>query len=129
MSLSCSDCFSDLLCGEATSSIISSGGGDYSPGYSSDFESQPLDSEESIAGLLEDERDLARISSCRSIHQQIDASVRAEFVAWILKVSFYLSRLRFMTPAIVRSWLTSPSIVKRLYCLNISSIVIDGGAL
>lgn len=86
MSLSCSDCFSDLLCGEATSSIIFSGGGDYSPGYSSDFESWPLDAEESIAGLLEDERDLARISSCRSIHQPIDASVRAEFVAWILKV-------------------------------------------
>ncbi|KAI3452770.1 hypothetical protein Pfo_009433 [Paulownia fortunei] len=87
MSYSCSDCFSDLLCGEA-SNIIFSGGGDYLPEYSSDVESRPPDFEESIAGLLEDEKDLARISS-RSNHQSIDASVRAESVAWILKVQRY----------------------------------------
>lgn len=89
MSLSCSDCFSDLLCGEASNSITFSGGGDYSPEYSSDFDSRRPEDEESIAGLLEDERDLARISSCRPIDQPIDASVRAEFVAWILKVQRY----------------------------------------
>ncbi|KAL0421310.1 UNVERIFIED_CONTAM: Cyclin-D1-1 [Sesamum latifolium] len=88
MSLSCSDCFSDLLCGE-DSSIIFSGGGDDLPEYSSDIESRPLDVEESIAGLLEDERDLAVISSRPSSHQSIDASDRAESVAWILKVQRY----------------------------------------
>ncbi|XP_047958505.1 cyclin-D1-1-like [Salvia hispanica] len=83
MSLSsCSDCFSDLLCGEASSSIISS----FSPEYSSNFDSQPA---ESISGMLEDERDVAGISSCRAVDQPIDASVRAEFVAWILKVQRY----------------------------------------
>ncbi|KAL1539376.1 cyclin-D1-1-like isoform X1 [Salvia divinorum] len=90
MSLSsCSDCFSDLLCGEASSNIISSGGGDYSPEYSSNFDSYPSDAVESIAGLLEDERDLAGISRCRAVDQPIDASVRAEFVSWILKVQRY----------------------------------------
>ncbi|KAL2253553.1 cyclin-D1-1 [Sesamum indicum] len=88
MSLSCSDCFSDLLCGE-DSSIIFSGGGDDLPEYSSDIESRQLDVEESIAGLLEDERDLAVISSRPSLHQSIDASDRAESVAWILKVQRY----------------------------------------
>ncbi|KAK6160151.1 hypothetical protein DH2020_003532 [Rehmannia glutinosa] len=88
MSLSCSDCFSDLLCGE-DSSIIFSGGGDDLPEYSSELESQPPDvDEESIAGLLEDEIDLAAIDS-RPSHQSIDASARAESVAWILKVQRY----------------------------------------
>lgn len=86
MSLSCSDCFSDLLCGEASSSIICSGGGGDSPEYSSDFDSRLPDEEEFIAGLLEDERDLARIGSCRPVGQPIDAPVRSESVAWILKV-------------------------------------------
>ena len=87
MSLSsCSDCFSDLLCGEASSSIISS----FSPEYSSNFDSQPA---ESISGMLEDERDVAGISSCRAVDQPIDASVRAEFVAWILKVYIYIFSL------------------------------------
>ncbi|XP_042022646.1 cyclin-D1-1-like [Salvia splendens] len=90
MSLSsCSDCFSDLLCGEASSSIISSGGGYFSPEYSSNFDSQASDVAESISGLLEDEKDLAGISICRAVDQPIDASVRAEFVAWILKVQRY----------------------------------------
>ncbi|KAG6396518.1 hypothetical protein SASPL_142669 [Salvia splendens] len=91
MSLSsCSDCFSDLLCGEASSSIISSGGGYFSPEYSSNFDSQASDVAESISGLLEDEKDLAGISICRAVDQPIDASVRAEFVAWILKVYIYI---------------------------------------
>ncbi|KAL3636320.1 hypothetical protein CASFOL_020867 [Castilleja foliolosa] len=83
-----SDCFPDLLCSKASSCIIpSSAGEDYSPEYSSDFESPPPDFEESIVGLLEDERDLFRsISSQYSNHQSVDASVRSEYVAWIIKV-------------------------------------------
>ncbi|KAL7091610.1 hypothetical protein ACP275_12G116200 [Erythranthe tilingii] len=88
MSLSCSDCFSDLLCSE-DSNIIFSCGGDELPEYSSDLDSNPVDVEESIAGLLEDERDLAGISSCPSHHQLIEASARAESVAWLLKVHRY----------------------------------------
>ncbi|KAL8550445.1 hypothetical protein ACS0TY_009034 [Phlomoides rotata] len=87
MSLSCSDCFSDLLCGE-TSNTFFSGGEDYSPEYSSDFDSPPPHADESIAGLLEDERDLSGIIN-HSNHQPIDASVRTESVAWILKVQRY----------------------------------------
>ncbi|KAK4399743.1 Cyclin-D1-1 [Sesamum angolense] len=87
MSVSCSDCFSDLLCGE-DSTIILSGGGDLSSEYSSDLDSPTAEVEESIAGLLEDERDLTGISS-RSTHQPIDSSVRGESVAWILKVQRY----------------------------------------
>ncbi|KAL0372407.1 UNVERIFIED_CONTAM: Cyclin-D1-1 [Sesamum calycinum] len=87
MSVSCSDCFSDLLCGE-DSTIILSGGGDLSSEYSSDLDSPTAEVEEFIAGLLEDERDLAGISS-RSTHQPIDSSVRGESVAWIFKVQRY----------------------------------------
>ncbi|XP_051122580.1 cyclin-D1-1-like isoform X2 [Andrographis paniculata] len=87
MSLSCSDCFSDLLCGEDSSIIFSGGGLDF-PEYSSDLESLPTDVEESIAGLLQDERDLAE-SNSRPSHQPVDASARAESVAWILKVQQY----------------------------------------
>lgn len=88
MSLSCSDCFSDLLCGE-DSSIILSGSGDAFPEYSSDLESHTTELKESIAGLLEDERDLAE-TNCRVGFLTIDASARTESVAWILKVQrFY----------------------------------------
>ncbi|XP_015884178.2 cyclin-D1-1 [Ziziphus jujuba] len=82
MSLSCSDCFSDLLCAE-DSGILSG----ESPECSSDLES-PACSEESIASFIEDERNfvpgfdyLARFRS-----HPLDASARAESVAWILKV-------------------------------------------
>lgn len=84
MSLSCSECFSDLLCGE-DSNIIFSDYEDDSPGYSSELESRLPESEEYMAGLLEDERSLTEIN----VHQTVDASVRAESVAWILKVYFY----------------------------------------
>ncbi|KAG6433405.1 hypothetical protein SASPL_105019 [Salvia splendens] len=78
MSLSsCSDCFSDLLCGEASSSIISSGGGYFSLEYSSNFDSQASDAAEYISRLLENERDLAEISICRAVDQPIDASAAA----------------------------------------------------
>lgn len=80
MSLSCSD----LLCGE-DSNIIFAAGVDELPEYSSDIDSGPPDVEESIAGLLEDERDLAGINWPLS-HESIDASTRADSVAWILKV-------------------------------------------
>ncbi|KAL6562606.1 hypothetical protein OROGR_003613 [Orobanche gracilis] len=85
MSLSCSDCFSNLLCEEDSSSIISCGG-DALPEYSSDLESRRTDFEESIAGLLEDERDLVSINYGSS-HESTDASARAHSVAWILKDS------------------------------------------
>ncbi|KAG6393153.1 hypothetical protein SASPL_147388 [Salvia splendens] len=78
MSLSsCSECFSDLLCGEASSSIISSSGGYFSLEYSSNFDSQASDAAEYISGLLENERDLAGINICRAVDQLIDTSVRA----------------------------------------------------
>ncbi|KAF3431321.1 hypothetical protein FNV43_RR26052 [Rhamnella rubrinervis] len=85
MSLSCSDCFSDLLCAE-DSGILSG----ESPECSSDLDS-PACSEESIASFIEDERNfvpgfdyLARFRS-----HSLDASARAESVAWILKVHSY----------------------------------------
>ncbi|KAG6415755.1 hypothetical protein SASPL_123170 [Salvia splendens] len=71
---SCSDCFSDLLYGEASSSIISSSGGYFSLEYSSNFDSQASDAAEYISVLLENERDLAGISICRAVDQPIDAS-------------------------------------------------------
>ncbi|KAM5566700.1 cyclin-D1-1 [Rosa sericea] len=86
MSLSCSDCFSDLLCGEDSSGILSG----ESPECSSDIES-PACSEESIAGFIEDERKfvpgfdyLARFQS-----HSLDISARTDSVAWILKVQTY----------------------------------------
>lgn len=94
MSLSYSDRFSDLLCGE-DSSILS---GDL-PECSSDLES-PTDIEESIAGFIEDERNfvpgfdyLARFRS-----HSLDASAREESVAWILKVRFSESDHLFPHP-------------------------------
>ncbi|XP_073050180.1 cyclin-D1-1-like [Primulina eburnea] len=84
MSLSCSECFSDLLCGE-DSNIIFSDYGDEAPEYTSDLESRLPEVEESIAGLLEDEKHLTEIN----VHQSVDVSVRAESVAWILKVHQY----------------------------------------
>ncbi|KAG6421652.1 hypothetical protein SASPL_118209 [Salvia splendens] len=78
MSLSsCSDCFSDLLCGEASSSIIFSGGGYFSLEYSSNFDSQASDAAEYISRLLANERDLPGISICCTVDEPIDASVIA----------------------------------------------------
>ncbi|GER32319.1 cyclin D1 [Striga asiatica] len=89
MSLSCSDCLSDLLCEEDSTTVLS-GVGDDLPEYSSDIESRQPDFEDSIAGLLADERDLAAIIY-RPSHEPIDASARAQSVAWILKVQRYYS--------------------------------------
>ncbi|XP_059656004.1 cyclin-D1-1-like isoform X2 [Cornus florida] len=85
MSVSCSDCFSDLLCCE-DSEILS---GD-SPECSSDVES-PAYVEESIAGLIEEERNyvpgIDYIERFQS--QSLDAAAREESVSWILKVQAY----------------------------------------
>jgi hypothetical protein len=85
MSDSCSDRFSDLLCGEG-SEILSG----ESPECSSDLDSGPC-IDESIAEFIEDERHfvpgvdyLARFRS-----QSLDASAREESVAWILKVRHF----------------------------------------
>eukprot|EP00257_Ricinus_communis_P022487 XP_015582229.1 cyclin-D1-1 [Ricinus communis] len=87
MSLSCSDCFNDLLCSEDSSEIFSTGD---SPEYSSDLES-PAGTVESIASFIEDERNfvpgfdyLSRFQS-----RSLDASAREDSVAWILKVQTY----------------------------------------
>ncbi|XP_041015697.1 cyclin-D1-1 [Juglans microcarpa x Juglans regia] len=86
MSLSCSDCFSDLLCGEESGFLS----GD-SPECSLDLLESRSCGEESIADFIEDERNfvpgfdyLARFRS-----QSLDASAREESVAWILKVQAY----------------------------------------
>uniref|UniRef100_A0A5B7A0G8 Putative cyclin-D1-1 isoform X2 n=1 Tax=Davidia involucrata TaxID=16924 RepID=A0A5B7A0G8_DAVIN len=85
MSVSCSDCFSDLLCGE-DSGILS---GEL-PECSSDIES-PAYIEESIAGFIEEERNyvpgIDYIERFQS--QSLDASAREQSVAWILKVHAY----------------------------------------
>ncbi|KAK8987629.1 hypothetical protein V6N11_027374 [Hibiscus sabdariffa] len=84
MSVSCSDRFADLLCGEDSDEVFS---GD-SPACSSELEYPASCIEESsIAGFIEHERNfvpgfdyLARFQS-----QSLDASAREEAVAWILK--------------------------------------------
>ncbi|KAF8390357.1 hypothetical protein HHK36_024882 [Tetracentron sinense] len=86
MSLSYSDCFSDLLCGE-DSGILA---GDF-PEYSPDLEF-PAYIEESIAGFIEDEGNYVPGYDypSRFQSQSLDASAREESVAWILKVhAFY----------------------------------------
>ncbi|KAL2559692.1 Cyclin-D1-1 [Forsythia ovata] len=83
MSISCSDCFSDLLCVEDSNIIF----GEDSLDCSSDLDSQSPDVEESIAGLIEDERDF--VENIHSTTQNLDASTRAEYVAWIIKVQKY----------------------------------------
>ncbi|CAL5349968.1 unnamed protein product [Camellia sinensis] len=92
-SVSCSDdCFSDLLCGEDSEILLR----DLPECSSSDLES-PADTEESIAGFMEDERNyvpgIDYIERFQS--QSSDASAREHSVAWILKVSLsILSSLR-----------------------------------
>ncbi|XP_059648974.1 cyclin-D1-1-like [Cornus florida] len=85
MSVSCSDYFPDLLCCE-DSEILS---GDPSE-CSSDIES-PANIEESIAGLVEDERNFVPGFDYieRFLSQSLDASAREDCVAWILKVQAY----------------------------------------
>ncbi|KAK9074663.1 hypothetical protein SSX86_007261 [Deinandra increscens subsp. villosa] len=87
MSISCSDCFSDLLCGE-DSGILS---GEDSPecSYGSDY---CADLDDSIAELIQQERKFVPgIDYVQRFQSQVlDASAREESVAWILKVQrFY----------------------------------------
>ncbi|KAM7484274.1 hypothetical protein LguiA_000283 [Lonicera macranthoides] len=85
MSFSCSECCSDLLCGE-DSGILT---GDWTE-CSSDFES-PAEDEESIAGLIEEERKyVPGIDYFQRFHSQaLDTSAREKSVEWILKVQRY----------------------------------------
>ncbi|CAH9142294.1 unnamed protein product [Cuscuta epithymum] len=89
-----SDCFSDLLCGEDSGSIFS-GGIEEAPEVSSSENTQPpppeADLDESIAGLINDERNFVpgvdyaeRFSS-----QSLIAAARDGAVQWILKVQRY----------------------------------------
>ncbi|XP_071736460.1 cyclin-D1-1-like [Rutidosis leptorrhynchoides] len=87
MSLSYSDCNSDLLCGE-DSGILS---GEYQPECSSDFDYCP-DFDDSIAEFIEQERKFVPGIDYVELFQShvLDASAREESVAWILKVQrFY----------------------------------------
>ncbi|RAL37687.1 hypothetical protein DM860_000381 [Cuscuta australis] len=91
MPVSCPDIFSDLLCGEDSGSVFSGGVGE-SPEYSSsDLTESPLadpDLDESIAGLINDERNFVPgIDYAERLHSQsIDAAARGDSVNWILKV-------------------------------------------
>ncbi|KAK4763421.1 hypothetical protein SAY86_009189 [Trapa natans] len=89
MSISYSDCLSDLLCEEDSDGILS--GDSLSPNRSlSELESLAV-LDETIAELIEDEKDfvpgLDYLSRYRS--QLLDPSAREESVAWILKVHTY----------------------------------------
>ncbi|KAJ0638197.1 putative cyclin domain-containing protein [Helianthus annuus] len=87
MSVSCSDCFSDLLCGE-DSGVFS---GDERPQCSYEFD-YCADFDDSIAEFIEQERKFVPgIDYVERFQSQVlDASAREESVAWILKVQrFY----------------------------------------
>ncbi|CAH9093179.1 unnamed protein product [Cuscuta europaea] len=94
MPVPCSDCFSDLLCGEDSGSIFS-GGIEEAPEISSSENTEPpppeADLDESIAGLINDERNFVpgvdyaeRFGS-----QSLNAAARDGAVQWILKVQRY----------------------------------------
>nr|GMD25868.1 cyclin-D1-1 [Ipomoea batatas] len=94
MSVSCSDCFSDLLCGE-DSDIIFSGGDEETPECSSSdlAESLPIeaDLDESIAGLMDDERNFVPGIDYaeRFLSQSLSAAAREDCIQWMLKVQRY----------------------------------------
>lgn len=83
MSVTYSDCFSDLLCGE-DSGILSS---ENLPECSYDFD-YCADFDDSIAEFIEQERKFVPgIDYVEQFQSQgLDASAREESVAWILKV-------------------------------------------
>ncbi|KAF7809255.1 cyclin-D1-1 [Senna tora] len=89
MSASCTDYFSDsdLLCSEDTSGILSG----ESPECSSDLDSPPSSTDESIAGFIEHEHEFVPGFDYLSRFQShsLDASAREESIAWILKVQSY----------------------------------------
>lgn len=86
MSVSISNCFSNLLCQEDSSGVFSG----ESPGCSnSDLES-PACVEESISVFIKNERHFVPDYDCFSRFQSpsLDAAARLDSIAWILKVRF-----------------------------------------
>lgn len=86
MSVPCSNFSSDLLC-EEDSTVLSG----VSRECSSDLQSQTC-SEESIASFIEDERNFVPGCDFAAGFRAdfLDVSVRAQSVAWVLKVRFLL---------------------------------------
>ncbi|KGN51835.1 cyclin-D1-1 isoform X1 [Cucumis sativus] len=86
MSVSISNCFSNLLCQEDSSGVFSG----ESPGCSSDLES-PACVEESISVFIKNERHFVPDYDCFSRFQSpsLDAAARLDSIAWILKVQAY----------------------------------------
>ncbi|KAI7757288.1 hypothetical protein M8C21_019199 [Ambrosia artemisiifolia] len=87
MSVSCSDCFSDLLCGEDSAMLSSEDRSECS--YDSEY---CVDLDDSISEFIEQERKFVPgIDYVERFQSQgLDASAREESVAWILKVQrFY----------------------------------------
>nr|GMD13397.1 Cyclin-D1-1 [Ipomoea batatas] len=93
MTISCSDCFSDLLCREDSDVVITGGGENLPECSNSEYESIPPTAEldESIASLIKNEQNFVpgidyadRLQS-----QPIDAAAREDAIAWILKVHRY----------------------------------------
>lgn len=113
MSVSISKCFSDLLCQEDSSGVLSG----ESPGCSSDLDCTAC-VEESIAALIEDERHFVPGYDYLSRFQSpsLDAAARLDSVAWILKVRFssvifrYVSQSVRTFPFITKMSLLSPHV-------------------
>jgi cyclin D1/2/4 len=88
MSNSCSDCFSDLLCTEEPELLADE---DLSDETVPDLMISAVDFDESIAGLLEDERKyLPKIEYIQRYDTEpLEVSAREKSVQWILKVQRY----------------------------------------
>lgn len=89
------DLFSDLLCGEDSCTLSED-----LPQCSSDIEFL-ADFEESIAGLIEDEKKFVLgIDYVQRIQtQSVETCAREDSVAWILKVRIYIG-FRLKSPAL-----------------------------
>ena len=90
MSLSYSDCYSDLLCAEESDILSGADETEYNTEYtecSYEYEHCP-DFDDSIAEFIEQERKFVPgIDYVERFQSQVlDASARGESVAWILKV-------------------------------------------
>lgn len=139
MSVSCSDCFSDLLCCEESETVFSSD--DVQEYCSSDLEYSEslhhhhhllppdnIDFEESItAGLIDHETEyipgLDYIQRFQS--QSLDSSARAESISWILKVHTSTPPLFFL-PFFLTQRSTTPlyTLVLTINYLKFSSLII-----
>ena len=98
MSVSISNCFSNLICPEDSSGVLSG----ESPGCSSDFYSTAC-VEESIAVFIKDERRFVPDYDCFSRFQSpsLDAAARLDSVAWILKVRISPLLFRFVSQSFI----------------------------